>query len=120
MHAGEINRDTQGTNGIPDTDKFDTYLPRETLTKELGLNGSRMRRIGAVAIELVGRIGRAGVLPLQHARVAQKACSAARCVRTAAGANNETRIVRIVVLLDEEHIGVLPVARQPRHRGSTT
>src|SRR3989442_332542 len=72
-----------------------------------------MRRVGAVAIELVGRVELSGGLPLQEASVPEQPGDAARRVRPTAEAEEENLVAGIVVVLKEEHIGVLHVARQP-------
>src|SRR5437870_11011733 len=107
MHPREIDRDAEGTDGIPDTDAFDAHLACEALAKEFRLDRPRMRRVGAVAIELVGRVELSGVLALQEASVPEQASDAARRIRPTAKTEEENLVVGVVVVLDEEHVGVL-------------
>src|SRR5947208_4945321 len=77
-----------------------------------------MCRVGAVAIELVGRIELSGGLPLQETSVPEQAGDAVRRVRPTAEAEEENLVVGVVVVLDEEHISVLHVARQSPPEGT--
>src|SRR5881296_3267591 len=77
-----------------------------------------MRRVGAVAIELVGRVELSGVLALQEASVPEQAGDAARRIRPTAKTEEENLVVGVVVVLDEKHIGVLHVARQSPPEGT--
>src|SRR4030095_14015842 len=113
MYPRKVDWDTESTDGIPDADEFNTHFAREALAKEFCLDGARVRRVSAVAIELVSRIKLASVLPLQEASVAEQASDAARRVRSTAEAEKENLVAGIVVVLDDEHIGVLHIVRQP-------
>src|SRR2546428_14118439 len=77
-----------------------------------------MRRVGAVAIELVGRVELSGGLALQEASVPEQAGDAARRVRPATEAEEENFVVGVVIVLDQEHIGVLHIARQSPPEGT--